>query len=117
VGDSRDHDVRPAHQLEVPAIARGAERVDVGGPEAPRAGEVPGAPPLAQEQVDVRSGVQIDPDACQRLLVRAEVEVFRVDEDAVVVEQDRVERRGRRGAQGSSSSLRNSRMSPIRSMR
>ena len=40
-----------------------------------------------------RSGpcLDSDPDAGERLLVGAEVEVLRVDEDPVVVEQDRVE--------------------------
>jgi len=53
---------------------------------------VPGASPLAQEQLDVGRRVQVDADTCQRLLVGAEVQVLGVDEDAVVVEQDRVER-------------------------
>jgi hypothetical protein len=73
---------------------------------------VPGALSLAQEELDVRGGVQRDADARQRLLVGAEIQVFGVDEDAVVVEQDRVERN-----QGSDKYFRNARMSLIRSIR
>jgi hypothetical protein len=53
---------------------------------------VPGAAALAQEQSDVCRRVQVDADAGQRLLVGAEVEVLGVDENAVVVEEDRVDR-------------------------
>ena len=103
-----------ADQLDVAPIAGGAQRIDVGRAEAALAREVPGAPPLAQEQLDVRGGVEIDPDARQRLLVRAEVEVLGVDEDAVVVEQDRVEHAAVTEAAGASGTCR---MSPIRSIR
>jgi hypothetical protein len=75
---------------------------------------VPGALPLAQEQLDVGGGVELHADAGQRLLVRAEVQVLGVDEDAVVVEQDRVEHARR---YGSRRIFRNIRMSPTRSMR
>jgi hypothetical protein len=113
-GDAGDHDVGAADQLEIAPIARGAQRIDVGGPEAALARQVPGAPPFTQEQLDVGGGVELDPHARQGLLVRAKVEVFGVDEDAVVVEQDGVEHAPR---YGSSRSFRNRRMSPIRSMR
>jgi hypothetical protein len=76
---------------------------------------VPGAPPFTQEQLDIGVGVQLDPDARERLLVGAEVEVLGVDEDTVVVEQDRVDVQG--GAQGNNNILRNIRMSAIISMR
>jgi hypothetical protein len=52
---------------------------------------VPGAPPLAQEKLDVRGGVELDADAGQRLPVRLEIEMLRIDENPVVVEQDRVD--------------------------
>ena len=61
------------------------------GAEAPFARQVPRPLAFTQEELDVRGGVEIDADAGERLLVGAEVEMLRVDEDPVVVEQDRVE--------------------------
>jgi hypothetical protein len=112
VGHAGDHHVGARHQLEVTAVAGGPQRIDVGGREAPLAREVPGALPLAQEELDVRVGVQADTDTRQRLLVGAEIQVLGVDEDAVVVEKDRVERN-----QGSDRTFRYARMSLIRSIR
>src|SRR5439155_6311272 len=91
LGHARDQDIGAVDQLDIAPIPGGTQGIDVGRRNAALAREVPGAPPLAQEQVDVGGGVEIDPDARQGFLIRSKVEVLGVNENPVVVEQDRVE--------------------------
>ena len=62
VGDARDGDLRLLEQLEVVAIAQGAQRLDPRRRNAARFGEVPDPHPVAQQAVDVGRLVEHRPD-------------------------------------------------------